>query len=162
MTCEDIYNIIKDNTGIDIKTKDRKRETSYLKKSFYALCFMYTDEYITNENLIKFTNCKSHSSVSLAIMEIDDLIKFDAEFSKNFEYLDKLISSKTKKRERYKGEVTGDYLKLVNNLKKLQETNIKLYSFKFDADRKIKYYKERYKKVNYKLNKLKQKKNIYI
>ncbi len=157
MTIEDIYNIIVEDTGIDLKENHKKTAVADLKKMFYALCYAYADEYVVDYRLIEYTKNKSHATVNLALKDIETCVKYNKIFSIQYERLDKLIASKTPKKQRYNGSVDSDYLHLFNDNKRLRKSNIKLTNSKNNSEKKFKYYKKRYSKINYQLKKLKEK-----
>ena len=157
MTVEEIYNLIVEDTGLDLKANNRKTAIADLRKMFYAFCYAYADEYVVDLNLIKYTNNKSHASVWTGLKELESCLKYNKNFSIEFERLDKLIASKTPKKERYKGAIDSNYLHLFNENKRLRKRNAKLYNDKSNSLEKEKYYKKRYKTVNYELKKLKLK-----
>lgn len=115
MKINDIYNLIQDDTGIDLKTVYTNSETSFLKKCFYTLCYIYAEEYVTQSELIKYTGASNHTAVVNALKDFEDVIQWNKEYSKKYNYLDNLVSQQAEPREIYSGRLDIDLKRQLNN-----------------------------------------------
>lgn len=156
MKIKDIYNIIKEDTGIDIKVKSKCRDANFLRYSFVTLCYMYADEYVQRSSIIEFFPNKQGFRFTRTLNAFKDSLLFNKEDSKQFEYLNNLMKSKTQLRKPFND---AEFIKNINTLvyeynenEKLRKENEKLIRRNQELAIKNTYlsvYKQRLKQLEY-------------
>jgi len=92
MKIKDIYEVIKKDTGIDIKLKNKKHEDAFLRRAFIALCYRYADEFITIDKLKEYLPTNNNIRIKRMLVIFKDDIRFNPEYSKQFNYLNNILS----------------------------------------------------------------------